>query len=83
MFGFGEAPKEVLDLTKRSPILDPLMKKMKQRLVGQEEAAVVLVDMVSVHLAGLGAPGRPAGNALFLALRGPARRTQWRRYAKA
>ena len=62
----GAAPKKVLDLTKRNPILDPLLLKMKQRLVGQEEAAQTLVDMVSTHLAGFSAPGRPAGNALLL-----------------
>lgn len=62
----GTAPKKVLDLSKRNPILDPLLKKMSTRLVGQEDAARVLVDMVAVHLSGFGAPGRPAGNALFL-----------------
>ena len=63
---FGTAPKRVLDLTKRNPILDPMLKKMSTRLVGQEYASQVLVDMVAVHLSGLGAPGRPAGNALLL-----------------
>jgi ATP-dependent Clp protease ATP-binding subunit ClpB len=63
---FGTAPKRVLDLTKHNPILDPLIKRMKLRLVGQEEATQVLVDMVSIHLSGFGAPGRPAGNALLL-----------------
>lgn len=63
---FGAAPKKVLDLSKRNPILDPLLLKMKQRLVGQEKAAQVLVDMVSLHLAGFSAPNRPAGTALFL-----------------
>lgn len=62
----GAAPKKVLDLTKRSPILDPLLKKMNERLVGQKDAATVLVDMVATHLAGFSAPGRPAGNALLL-----------------
>ena len=63
---FGAAPKKILDLEKRNPILDPLLKKMKDRLVGQEDAAQVLVDMVSTHLSGFSAPGRPAGTALFL-----------------
>ena len=63
---FGAAPKKILDLEKRNPILDPLLKKMKDRLVGQEDAAKVLVDMVSTHLSGFSAPGRPAGTALFL-----------------
>lgn len=63
---FGTAPKLVLDLTKHNPTLDPLIKKMKERLVGQDEAATRLVDMVATHLSGLGASGRPAGNALLL-----------------
>ena len=63
---FGAAPKKILDLEKRNPILDPLLKKMKDRLVGQEDAAQVLVDMVSTHLSGFSAPGRLAGTALFL-----------------
>jgi ATP-dependent Clp protease ATP-binding subunit ClpA len=62
----GAAPKKVLDLSKRNPILDPLLKKMHELLVGQDDAATVLVDMVSTHLSGFGAPGRPAGNALLL-----------------
>ena len=62
----GAAPKKVLDLSKRNPILDPLLKKMHELLVGQDAAATVLVDMVSTHLSGFGAPGRPAGNALLL-----------------
>lgn len=63
---FGTAPKRILDLKKRNPILDPLLKKMTTRLVGQKDAAEVLVDIVAVHLSGFGAPGRPAGNALLL-----------------
>ena len=62
---FGTAPKR-LDLTKRNPILDPLLKKMRDRLVGQSNASEILVDMVATHLSGFGAPGRPAGNALLL-----------------
>jgi ATP-dependent Clp protease ATP-binding subunit ClpB len=62
----GTAPRQVLDLTKRNPILEPLIKKMKTKLVGQEEAAEVLVNAVTVHLSGFGAPGRPAGSVLEL-----------------
>jgi ATP-dependent Clp protease ATP-binding subunit ClpB len=63
---FGAAPKKLLDLTKHNPVLDPLLSLMEKRLVGQKEAAQTLVDMVATHLSGLGCPGRPAGNALFL-----------------
>jgi ATP-dependent Clp protease ATP-binding subunit ClpA len=63
---FDTAPRKALDLEKRNPILDPLIKRMKMRLVGQDDAAMTLVDMVSTHLAGFSAPGRPAGNALLL-----------------
>ena len=62
----GTAPKRVLDLTKRNPALEPLIGKLNTRIVGQPEAQRVLVDMVSVHLSGLGDPEKPAGNALFL-----------------
>jgi ATP-dependent Clp protease ATP-binding subunit ClpA len=64
--GTALTKKVVLDLTKRNPILDPLLRNMKKRLVGQDNASVVLTDMVSTHLSGFGAPGRPAGNALLL-----------------
>ena len=60
------AAKQVLDLTKRNPTLDPLVKRMRERLVGQDKAAQILVDMVATRLSGFGAPGRPAGNALLL-----------------
>ena len=63
---FGTAPKQVLDLTKHNPILDPLLKKMASRLVGQKEGAETMVNIVSTHLSGLSAPGRPAGSVLFL-----------------
>jgi ATP-dependent Clp protease ATP-binding subunit ClpB len=64
--GTALTKKVVLDLSKRNPILDPLLRNMKKRLVGQDDASVVLTDMVSTHLSGFGAPGRPAGNALLL-----------------
>jgi ATP-dependent Clp protease ATP-binding subunit ClpB len=64
--GTALTKKVVLDLSKRNPILDPLLRNMKKRLVGQDDASVVLTDMVSTHLSGFGAPGRPAGSALLL-----------------
>lgn len=66
MTALGAAPKKVLDLTKHNPTLDPLVAKLEMRLVGQPNAAQKLIDMVSTHLSGMGAPGRPAGNALLL-----------------
>jgi ATP-dependent Clp protease ATP-binding subunit ClpB len=63
---FGAAPKKILDLTKRSPVIEPLVHIMEKRLVGQPEAARVLIDLVATHLSGFGAPGRPAGSALLL-----------------
>ena len=58
--------KRVLDLSKRNPNLEPLIGKLNTRVVGQPETLRVLVDMVSVHLSGLGDADKPAGNALFL-----------------
>jgi ATP-dependent Clp protease ATP-binding subunit ClpB len=63
---FGTAPKQILDLKKRNPILDPLIKKMNTKLVGQGEMAIILIDIVARHLSGFSAPSRPAGNALIL-----------------
>src|ERR1700722_5227696 len=62
----GAAQKKVLDLSRRNPTLDPLRVALERRLVGQPEAAQVLVDIVATYLSGLGAEGRPAGNALLL-----------------
>ena len=62
----GTAARQVLDLKKRNPVLKPLMDRMTLRLIGQDEAAATLVDMVDVHLSGFGEKGRPAGNALLL-----------------
>ena len=62
----GAASKQILDLTRRNPTLDPLRAVLEHRLVGQPEAAQVLVDIVATYLSGLGTEGRPAGNALFL-----------------
>src|SRR5271166_1126443 len=62
----GAAQKQILDLSRRNPTLDPLRAVMERRLVGQPEAAQVLVDIVATYLSGLGCTGRPAGNALFL-----------------
>lgn len=62
----GAAPKKVLNLKRRNPTLDILSGKLGARIVGQPEATRVLVDIVAGHLSGLGAEGRPAGNALFL-----------------
>jgi ATP-dependent Clp protease ATP-binding subunit ClpB len=64
--GTALTKKVVLDLSKCNPILDPLLRNMKKRLVGQDDASVVLTDMVSTHLSGFGAPSRPAGSALLL-----------------
>lgn len=63
---FGAAAKQVLDLNKHNPILDPLLKRMRQRLIGQDAATEILVNMVEMHLSGFGATDRPAGNALLL-----------------
>ena len=39
---------------------------LRQRIVGQGEAVEALVELYQVFCAGLHAPGRPAGNLLFL-----------------
>ncbi len=62
----GAATKQILDPSRRNPTLDPLLAVLARRLVGQPEAAKVLVDVVATHLSGLGCTGRPVGTALFL-----------------
>lgn len=58
--------KQVLDLTKRNPTLEPLLGALNSMVVGQPEAVETLANIVECHLSGLGDPTRPAGNALFL-----------------
>lgn len=58
--------KQVLDLSKRNPTLEPLLATLDRMVVGQPEATRVLAEIVEGHLSGLGDPTRPAGNALFL-----------------
>lgn len=58
--------KRVLDLNKRSVVSSTLLDTFSKRIVGQQEAVEVLVNIVEKYQAGLANPTRPAGNALFL-----------------
>ena len=58
--------KQVLDLSKRNPTLEPLLAALNHMVVGQPEAVETLANIVENYLSGLGDSTRPAGNALFL-----------------
>lgn len=62
----GTALKTVLDLTKRNPKVEPLMKDFERYIVGQPNATEKMTELVETFMAGTNAPGRPAGSALFL-----------------
>src|SRR6201997_990221 len=55
-----------LDPNKRSSDTIDFQSSLRAKIVGQEEAVQALVDLYQVFRAGLRAPGRPAGNLLFL-----------------
>jgi len=55
-----------LDPTKRSTDTMDFQASLRAKIVGQEEAVQVLVDLYQVFRAGLNSPGRPVGNLLFL-----------------
>ena len=56
----------VLDAKKRSSTACQFDRALREKVVGQEEAVQVLVDLYQVFCAGLHSPGRPVGNLLFL-----------------
>jgi ATP-dependent Clp protease ATP-binding subunit ClpA len=55
-----------LDVTRRSVESRHFEAALRRRIVGQEEAVQVVVDLYQVFRAGLNSPGRPVGNLLFL-----------------
>src|ERR1700740_369687 len=67
----GEKPTDhglagVLDTRKRSSTACQFERALRGKLVGQEQAVQVLVDMYQMFCAGLQSPSRPIGNLLFL-----------------
>jgi ATP-dependent Clp protease ATP-binding subunit ClpB len=56
----------LLDPTLRSPEVLDFENALRKRLVGQDRAVRQLARVYQVHLAGLGAPGRPVVNILLL-----------------
>jgi ATP-dependent Clp protease ATP-binding subunit ClpB len=56
----------LLDPTLRSPEARDFENALRKRLVGQDRAVRQLARAYQVHLAGLGAPGRPIVNILLL-----------------
>lgn len=56
----------VLDPTRRSPEARDFENALRKRVVGQDRAIRQLARAYQVHMAGLGAPGRPILNLLLL-----------------
>jgi ATP-dependent Clp protease ATP-binding subunit ClpB len=56
----------VLDIAKQSEVALRLYENLIKRIVGQDEAVEVLVDIMENYLAGFCDPGHPIGNVLFL-----------------
>ena len=64
MTGAGSARK--LDINRKNLLSSVLEDKFAHKVVGQDKATQVLIDILEKHLAGFGDPTQPAGNALFL-----------------
>ncbi len=55
-----------LDATRTGPDAEDLARKLRSRVVGQDEAIQQIIKTYQTHLAGMSADGRPIGNFLFL-----------------
>jgi ATP-dependent Clp protease ATP-binding subunit ClpA len=58
--------QQKLDITKNGPLTDLLSRGFASKVVGQDKAVQVLLDMVDAYSAGFNDARRPAGVALFL-----------------
>src|SRR6202162_4743706 len=58
--------RKQLDARKRSSTACHFEEALREKIVGQEEAVLALVDLYEVFCAGLHSTGRPVGNLLFL-----------------
>jgi ATP-dependent Clp protease ATP-binding subunit ClpB len=56
----------LLDPAKRGREAETLEVKLRERIVGQDEAVRQIVDLYQTFVAGMSNPGRPVGNLLFL-----------------
>ena len=55
-----------LDLNRRSPEAEEVLRTLRRQVVGQEQASSILVDIVESFQAGFAREGKPAGTVLFL-----------------
>ncbi|MBI4905860.1 MAG: ATP-dependent Clp protease ATP-binding subunit [Acidobacteria bacterium] len=55
-----------LDATRTGRDADSLNRRLRQLIVGQDEAIEQIVNIYQLHLTGMTPPGRPIGNFLFL-----------------
>jgi ATP-dependent Clp protease ATP-binding subunit ClpA len=56
----------VLDTEKRSSTACQFERALREKVVGQDQAVQVMVDLYQMYCAGLQSPSRPIGNLLFL-----------------
>ena len=67
-----------LDPTRHGSELQKFEARLRQKIVGQDEAIQAVIDLYQVFRAGLNAPGRPVGNLLFLGPTGREKPGWWR-----
>jgi ATP-dependent Clp protease ATP-binding subunit ClpB len=58
--------KVVLDLSQKSMRAEEFSRKLRARIVGQDEAVDLMSDLFQIFLAGMTPPTRPVGTILFL-----------------
>lgn len=56
----------VLEPGKRSPVVLEFEERLRDKIIGQEEAVAQLVGIYQMFQAGMSGPGRPVANLLFL-----------------
>jgi len=58
--------QRALDVAQKSKASKLLMQQLSNKIVGQEKATQVLLDIYEAHQAGFTEPNKPVGNVLFL-----------------
>jgi ATP-dependent Clp protease ATP-binding subunit ClpA len=63
----ARAPRKVvLDLAQKSRRAEEFRRKLRERIVGQDNAVDLMCDLFQIFLAGMSPPTRPVGTTLFL-----------------
>ena len=64
--GVGTRSRIVLDLAQKSSRAEEFSRKLRARIVGQDDAVELMSDLFQIFLAGMTPPTRPVGTILFL-----------------